>query len=933
MRRPDARRLPGIRFDVQAPSIPDELPRMDVAAFVGFASSGPLHRPVVVEDVARFQALFGEDLALATDAERKELVHARLAPAVRDFFRNGGRRCWVVRVAGAEARSNLFPLPGLLRRSASGQLSPAFARARSEGSWSDSLQLATTLSARPLSLAAWSAPAGDGPVELTVIAPAGLSPGELIRVRFAASGHSLLLPVESVKAIVPGQGATSSGLVEHQTWVRAQGRRPLWLRSAAVEQAPWVARWMRGDTERLLNVREVSALGLELETDFADAPRPGSLLRLESHTASLWFTVGESFPLEGRETPTVRVRGEAVQVLPGTPDVAELPPGTSGTCELLTLGLWIRSGVEQPLRLEELGLCPEHPRYWGALPTDAEWVRITEGQLPTGERLEAEERLDPTDTLQLHASLREETLEPRFPLAGQQDDDPACYLPLGVGPLPERFLGCVPSPLDALERDGLAEFHSRLFLDEALRGIGIRALPGHADFLRYQSSRPRELKGLHALLSKADVSLVAIPDAAHRPWKRVEQEPAASPKPPEPAKEPGWGTFLDCGTRVLPPPSRPVATPPSPAADTIFTLTWTTPTGPGATHVLEEATRADYLGARTLYQGPTGELTLHGRDAGTYYYRVRSELGGLVSAYSPGLAVSVSTGPRWELSPEEDYSASHLLAIQRALLRMCAARGDLLAVLSLPEHYREEKAIAHAAALRAPLAPEEEGVPPLGTAEENALSHGALYHPWLLATEEGAPQRSRRSPPDGAACGVISRRTLERGAWLAPANEPWRGVVALAPALSRERWVDLQEARVNLLLQEARGFLTLSESTLAVDPELLPIHVRRLLALLRRAALQLGTTYVFEPNDASFRRLVQRGFEGLLGGLFTRGAFAGQDPEQAFQVVTGTSLNTPASADQGRFFVELKVAPSSPLAFLNVRLVQTGELGLVTEER
>src|SRR3712207_7471121 len=37
------------------------LPRMDVAAFVGFAASGPLHLPVAVEDASQFAALFGAD--------------------------------------------------------------------------------------------------------------------------------------------------------------------------------------------------------------------------------------------------------------------------------------------------------------------------------------------------------------------------------------------------------------------------------------------------------------------------------------------------------------------------------------------------------------------------------------------------------------------------------------------------------------------------------------------------------------------------------------------------------------------------------------------------------------------------------------------------------------------------------------------------------
>src|SRR5256714_4880869 len=122
---------------------------MDVAVFVGFAASGPIDQPVVVEDSAQFAVIFGEDAPLAWDAERGAAVRAYLGPAVRDFFRQGGRRCWIIRVARA-ATYNYFPVPALLERSANGDLFPAFGRARSEGSWSDALRVGTCLQSHPM---------------------------------------------------------------------------------------------------------------------------------------------------------------------------------------------------------------------------------------------------------------------------------------------------------------------------------------------------------------------------------------------------------------------------------------------------------------------------------------------------------------------------------------------------------------------------------------------------------------------------------------------------------------------------------------------------------------------------------------------------------------------------------------------------------------
>jgi phage tail sheath protein FI len=127
--------------------------------------------------------------------------------------------------------------------------------------------------------------------------------------------------------------------------------------------------------------------------------------------------------------------------------------------------------------------------------------------------------------------------------------------------------------------------------------------------------------------------------------------------------------------------------------------------------------------------------------------------------------------------------------------------------------------------------------------------------------------------------------------------------------------------------------MALSADTLSPDDDLRPIGVRRLLSLLRRAALLNGVRYVFEPNDDILRRSIERGFEGLLARLYARGAFAGATADQAYQVVIGSPPNTQQTLDSGQLIVELKVAPSLPLTFLTVRLVQAGEGGLTVESR
>src|ERR1700730_696976 len=201
-----SRRLPGFRFEVQPPPLTDVLPRMDVAVFVGFAASGPLHTPVVVEDVAQFTAIFGEDVPLAWDQQRGELVYAYLASAVRAFFRNGGRRCWGIRVAG-NAQYTYFPIPSLVQvcPGKDGTIEgdrPAFARARSQGSGPDSLRVAATLLSQSYTVEQFSML--EQQIDLTVAAPKAANDivvGDLLRLTFHDQDYMLMCVVQSVQAL------------------------------------------------------------------------------------------------------------------------------------------------------------------------------------------------------------------------------------------------------------------------------------------------------------------------------------------------------------------------------------------------------------------------------------------------------------------------------------------------------------------------------------------------------------------------------------------------------------------------------------------------------------------------------------------------------------------------------------------------------------
>jgi hypothetical protein len=989
-------RLPGFRFETQAPPLDEILPRMDITTFVGFAASGPMQIPVALESEAQFAAIFGEDAPLAWDVERGEQVSAYLAPAVRSFFRNGGRRCWVIRVARQGptapnllnyARSNCFPIPGLARAVFSGnqlqRITPAFARARSEGSWSDSLQVSAALLVRSVQINSLKIPKNEtGAYELNLqrVKPDETASGDLLRMTFkdAAQNDRYVLflgvePKETKPDSPPPPIGTLDFVGNHAVWFEFIDSLPAAGSVVSVAiftrefdptnhhtdeidrvehlyQAVLNPQLASPPSEDVPAIQQTGNVVLKLlNCEAADAPAAGSVIRIDLSGGSLWLTVDELDFSIGAAAAAFVV-GRAFKQIEAPANLSSLP-----ACERLTFELWVRKGEEYSISISDLGFAPGHERFWGLLPTD----------------LDVYQEPDPTAAENPATLLWRQVGDLfRFPLAGDAAEN-QIFFPLSMPALPDNFLGPVTLAASQLERDGLAVFDSTLFLDRDLIEPLTEALQADADFLRYTGPRPRALTGIHAAMGLEEPTIIAVPDAVHRGWSKnqIGQPPHpigptpplrrewwhfldchesppdlpklsdCNPQPPKPSPieavhEPLWGNFLDCSLRVIETPRLSVSETISVTGTS--TLFWpSSPPSLVANYVLETSTTTDFGEPETIYSGPRTNLTVYGNSDGDYFYRVKAIVGRNTSDWSNGVAVRVATKTGFTLVQRKDYSHESLLAVQRALLRMCAVRGDLFAPLSLPEHYREDDAIAHVRILKATpdKAPSSENVFPLAAGEANDFSYGGVFHPWLIDGDTTGGNNFRRTPPCGAASGVMASRSLLRGAWIAPANEPLSNVVALEPAINRERYLDLQEGRINLVRQEPRGFIVLDSDTLCDDPSLRLINVRRLLMLLRRLALRLGATYVFEPNSPAFRRLVERGFTDLLDQMFIRGAFAGSTPATSYQVVTDDSLNTEQSVDQGRFIVELRVAPSLPMNFLTIRLIQEGGRSSITEGR
>ncbi len=185
--------VPGVHYQsVDAGSPPVAPLRTDIAGFVGIAERGPVDVPVPVESWQQFASWFG-----------RPVPEGYLALAVRGFLENGGRRCWVVRVASDDPLTGHAPagvlVHGVAGGAPAGTSEPVWrVAAASPGAWGDGLacRLRETRTAQVHT--ATHDPEGRWSGVPRV---AGFERASLVRVTQAGSAQVLLRTVAALDAV------------------------------------------------------------------------------------------------------------------------------------------------------------------------------------------------------------------------------------------------------------------------------------------------------------------------------------------------------------------------------------------------------------------------------------------------------------------------------------------------------------------------------------------------------------------------------------------------------------------------------------------------------------------------------------------------------------------------------------------------------------
>jgi hypothetical protein len=274
-------------------------------------------------------------------------------------------------------------------------------------------------------------------------------------------------------------------------------------------------------------------------------------------------------------------------------------------------------------------------------------------------------------------------------------------------------------------------------------------------------------------------------------------------------------------------------------------------------------------------------------------------------ALCPGPAVPpmpLPTPLRIEAAPS--FAPDDVRAIQAGLVEHCEARGDRVAVIDPPLAPGPDR-FAIDALLR--------------WRQGFDSSYATAYFPWSTVVDPIAvlPARTRDVPASGHALGQFALADAAPG-YPSPANRLLGWTASLPRVLGDTEHAILNDAGVNVLrLVPGRGPRIMGARTLSSDFDWTFLTVRRLVIRLKRHLARALDWAVFEPNDQGLADTVIAITEGFLEDEWIAQRLRGRTPAEAFYV---TPMTTQDDFDNGRFVLEIGIAPSLPAEFIFLRL-------------
>lgn len=251
-----------------------------------------------------------------------------------------------------------------------------------------------------------------------------------------------------------------------------------------------------------------------------------------------------------------------------------------------------------------------------------------------------------------------------------------------------------------------------------------------------------------------------------------------------------------------------------------------------------------------------------------------------------------------------------------ALLTHCEKMGDRVAILDAADDVKNIELLKKVGTV-------SDSGSTAGLRPRNSDGgYGAFYFPHILARDPMDPKTTVSTPPSGHIAGIYARTDATRGVYKAPANDTVRGALGLKRLITREEQGELNRVGVNVIrFFPDSGIRVWGARTLADEAsEWRYVNVRRLVNMIKES-IENGTRWtVFEPNDMTLWKSVERNVRAFLTILWREGALLGETPEQAFFVRCDSETNPPEVIDAGRLVTEIGIAPVKPAEFIVFKL-------------
>jgi uncharacterized protein len=260
-----------------------------------------------------------------------------------------------------------------------------------------------------------------------------------------------------------------------------------------------------------------------------------------------------------------------------------------------------------------------------------------------------------------------------------------------------------------------------------------------------------------------------------------------------------------------------------------------------------------------------------------------------------------------------------------ALLDAAESMKDRIAILDAPSAAQDVEALTRVA-VEAGAAPADPKARPAGLRPRNSDGgFGAFYFPWLRAYDAVADDTIVSVPPSGFMAGIYARTDTDRGVHKAPANVAVYGAIGVTQQISRSEHDVLNPAGVNCIRFFTReGVRVWGARTLAPSASNWRyINVRRLFSMVEKSIGRSTRWVVFEPNNTTLWKSIQRDIVQFLTLLYRQGALQGASPREAFFVKCDEETNPPESIKEGQVVILIGMAPVMPAEFVIFRIGQS----------